>query len=92
MGKPEKAQALQRLGLSGLPNGQAFQPDSAPIRPKLTIQRIGLSVQLSWPAIATGYVLEQSDSLTAPNWVAGPAGNPVSISASQSARYYRLRK
>jgi len=64
----------------------------APIRPKLTIQRIGLSVQLSWPAIATGYVLEQSDSLTAPNWVAGPAGNPVSVSASQSARYYRLRK
>jgi hypothetical protein len=64
----------------------------APVQPRLTIQRVGANVQLSWPTVATGYSLQQSDSLSAPNWVAGPAGNPVTITAPPGTRYYRLRK
>ncbi len=64
----------------------------APIQPKLTIQKVGSTVQISWPAIASGYTLQQSDSLTAPNWGPGPSGNPATIPASPSPRYYRLRK
>jgi hypothetical protein len=64
----------------------------APVQPKLTINRVGSSVEISWPAIVTGYTLQQSDSLETPNWGPAPAGNPVSIPISQTKRYYRLFK
>ncbi len=64
----------------------------APVHPRLTIQLVGANVQISWPKFAFGYTLQQSDSLSSPNWGPGPSGNPVMISASQAARYYRLGK
>lgn len=57
--------------------------------PTLTIQQVGSSVQISWLGGA-GFSLQQSDSLSAPNWVPAPAGNPVTIPAAQTQRYYRL--
>jgi len=58
----------------------------------LRIQRVGSSVQISWPAAASGYTMQQSDSLNPPNWGPAPAGNPVTIPISQGARFYRLAK
>ena len=67
----------------------------APVHLNLAIQLVGSNVQIGWPTFATfalGYTLQQSDSLSSPNWGPGPSGNPVTISASQAARYYRLGK
>jgi hypothetical protein len=64
----------------------------APVHPKLTIQLVGSSVQISWPAAASGYTLQQSDSLSSPTWSSAPSGNPATIPASQAVRFYRLRK
>jgi hypothetical protein len=60
--------------------------------PTLTIQLVGSSVQISWPAEASGYILQQRDNVTSGQWVPAPAGNPVTIPASQQARFYRLIK
>jgi hypothetical protein len=65
---------------------------SAPARPTITIQLIGSNVQISWPPAATGFSLQQSDSLSNPNWVPAPTGNPVSIPATEAKRFYRLIK
>jgi hypothetical protein len=64
----------------------------APVHPRLTIQLVGSTAQISWPTFAFGYTFQQSDSLSSPNWGPGPSGNPVTIPAAQSARYYRLGK
>jgi hypothetical protein len=64
----------------------------APIpSPTLTIQLVGSSVQISW-AGGAGFSLQQSDSLSSPSWGPAPAGNPVSIPATQAKRFYRLSK
>jgi len=65
----------------------------APIAPpQLMIQLISSNVQLSWPTTATGFSLQQSDSLSATNWVAAPTGNPVTIPAPEMQRFYRLKQ
>ncbi len=70
----------------------ASEAPIAPVpSPTLAIQLIGSSVQISW-AGGAGYTLQQSDSLSAPSWGPAPAGNPVSIPASQAKRFYRLIK
>jgi hypothetical protein len=60
--------------------------------PILTIQVIGSNVQISWPAGAGGYTLQQRDNVASGTWIPAPAGNPVSIPASEAARLYRLIK
>jgi len=48
---------------------------------------------LSWtPATSSGFVLQWADSLTPANWVDAPSGalNPVTISTTNAARFYRL--
>src|SRR5262245_13327773 len=55
--------------------------------------------QVSWPASATDYVLEWSTNLVgAPAWQEvsetpelGPTGYSVSLAATNSARFFRLR-
>jgi gluconolactonase len=57
------------------------------------------NVSLSWPAPSTGFVLQESDALEAPDsWTASfltpmPANgtNSVSIDATNNARFFRLR-
>jgi hypothetical protein len=66
-------------------------PIAAAPSPTLTIQWVGTNLQISWDP-AVGYTLQQSDSLSSPNWVAGPTGNPVLISPTQAVRFYRLLK
>ena len=72
--------------------GTTYASVAPSAQPTLTIQLIGSNVQISWPTFATGYSLQQSDSLSFQTGVPGPSGNPVTIPASQAARYYRLRK
>ncbi|HKS36238.1 MAG TPA: hypothetical protein VJW76_03545 [Verrucomicrobiae bacterium] len=61
--------------------------------PTLFIQLSGVNVIISWSPGTPGFALEQTDSLSAPSWSAGPGGNPtVPIAPSGSAKFYRLRK
>jgi hypothetical protein len=61
--------------------------------PALFIQFSGANLIVSWPGGTSDYVLEETDSLSAPAWSAAPGGNPTAaISPSGSARFYRLRK
>jgi hypothetical protein len=71
----------------------------APSPPVLTIVRTGPNVTVSWPSPSTGFVLQQTTSLTAPIWnnVAQiPSDNgtfksvTMSIAAPPSARFFRL--
>jgi len=49
---------------------------------------------LSWSPATPGFVLQQSDSLTTPNWSNAPSGaaNPTTVPATLPAKFYRLRK
>lgn len=91
--------------LVGFPNdgGQdAFvahivDPDTLP--PSLAIARAPGGISVSWPASATGFVLEATDSLASlANWipetttpVVNGDQNTVTLQPSHSARFYRLR-
>ena len=50
--------------------------------------------RISWDPATPGFVLQQSDSLTTPNWSDVPSGaaNPVTVPATLPSKYYRLRK
>ena len=67
--------------------------------PALRILRDGPNVLLAWPNPATGFQLQESSSLTAPDWTdvnAAPAlvggEKQVSQSIAPDTRFYRLRK
>lgn len=61
---------------------------------KLGITRAGSQVTISWPATASGFILESAESLPAANWapVTGVQNNSVTINAGVGTRYYRLKK
>ena len=50
--------------------------------------------RISWNPAIPGFVLQQSASLTTPNWSDVPSGaaNPVTVPATLPSKYYRLRK
>jgi len=67
--------------------------------PLLRIVRGGANVTLAWPNPSSGYQLQESSSLTAPNWTdvataPGVVGDEkqVSQTLAPGARFYRLRK
>jgi hypothetical protein len=67
--------------------------------PSLRILRSGPSVVLAWPNPSTGYQLQETLSLTAPNWTdvgaaPGVVGDErqVSQTLAPGTRFYRLRK
>lgn len=67
--------------------------------PSLRILRNGPNVTLAWPNPAPGFQLQESPSLTTPNWTdvntaPGIVGNEkqVSQTVSPGTRFYRLRK
>jgi hypothetical protein len=75
----------------------AVQTPGAPL---LTITRTATNtVVVSWPSPATGFVLQQTATLTPANWAAAPQtpvddGTTVSVVVSPPAgnRFFRLRK
>jgi hypothetical protein len=49
---------------------------------------------ISWSPPMPAFVLQQSDSLTNPNWSNAPSGaaNPATVPATLPSKFYRLRK
>lgn len=81
------------------PADNTLQLTTDVVAPSLSILRNGNDVMLAWPASATGFVLQQSDEVTPPNWsdvTTQPAivGNQkrVTLRAIDSCRNFRLRK
>lgn len=66
-------------------------PDPAPA---LNFTLAGTQLTLSWPAAATGFTLESTESLPANSWtvVGGVVNNQVTVDASSGMRFYRLKK
>jgi hypothetical protein len=60
--------------------------------PELSVSAEGNQLTISWAPATAGFTLEQADSVSGASWSAGPAGNPVTVTATESARYYRLVK
>jgi hypothetical protein len=62
--------------------------------PRLQIIRTATTVTLSWPAEFTEYELETADSLPATSWnpVPGVVNNSVTLDATESRRFFQLRK
>jgi hypothetical protein len=66
--------------------------------PELTIRKTGANVTISWPATATGFLLETTAGLSSANW--SKAGDPTvqgdkyvfTTQATDAARFYRLKK
>jgi hypothetical protein len=68
-----------------------------PGAPALDITRSGGSVIISWPNPSTGFVLQQNNSLSAPNWVgssfvvsSNSLGNSVTITSPSGNLFFRL--
>ena len=69
-------------------------------RPKLGVVANGPNVAMKWPAAASGWVLESTDSLTAPNWQPVPLTGlmvdqgvaTVEQPFSEPVRFFRLRR
>jgi hypothetical protein len=65
--------------------------------PQLTIERSGFTITITWPASATGYVLESSTVLPATSWNVVPHttegdNNVVTIDDISGNEFLRLRK
>ena len=60
--------------------------------PELVATVSGGNLTISWPAGLTGYILQESASLTAPAWspVGGVVNNSVSVPIQTGNRFYRL--
>jgi hypothetical protein len=77
----------------------AFAVEQTEGAPLLRIVHSGASVTLAWPNTSTGYQLQETPSLTAPNWTdvntaPGIVGDEkqVSQTLAPGTRFYRLRK
>jgi hypothetical protein len=62
--------------------------------PAITVRSSGGVSKLSWPTWAVGYVLESTTDVNNPDWqpVAGAGANSASVAATDSARFFRLRR
>jgi len=95
---------LDRFELPTLPEAAydtfvAKLTDPSSVTVALTAARVDSGLVLSWPAAVTGFVLEFTDILTAPIWsvidaipVVEGEQNVITVKASGSVRFYRLRK
>jgi hypothetical protein len=74
------------LELRLLSSAELYEPDE----PFLTILCNGdVTVSLSWTGVG---VLEQTSSLTTPNWQSAPnQGNPQAIMSSELMSFYRVK-
>lgn len=66
-----------------------------PDAPTLTVTPAGPGfATLSWTPATPGFVLQETVSLSPPNWTNAPSGatNPVTVPATFPAKFYRLFK
>ena len=61
--------------------------------PRLFIQYSGGVANISWSPAPAGYVLQVNDTLNPASWANAPSGaaNPVNVSATGPARFFRLK-
>jgi hypothetical protein len=78
---------VDNFGLYSIPSAGGDQPE-------LTVSRSGGQITLSWPAAVTGFTLQSTPSLTAPNWqpVPGVTGNSVTLDIGPDNRFFLLRQ
>ncbi len=52
------------------------------------------NVTISWSPATPGFVLQQTSVLSPSNWTNSPSGatNPITLSATNAAKFYRLHK
>jgi hypothetical protein len=78
----------------GAATADGIPAPAASIQPKLAVAVSGHNLTLSWDATATGFVLENTGSLSTPNWsaVPGVANSSVTVKTDTGSAYYRLKK
>ena len=78
----------------GVDNFGLYSIPDAVASPPLSFQREGNSLVISWPAEAGGFTLEQSSSVTGPDWspTPGATGNTATVSIGDGTVFYRLRR
>jgi hypothetical protein len=67
-------------------------PVSGGTAPKMTFTRNGSNLVIGWDASATGFTLQTTASLSAPNWTAAGTQNPTTVAIGTGSQFYRLRK
>ena len=62
--------------------------------PALSVERSGGTLRITWPATATGYVLESASTLSGATWtaVSGVSGSSVMITPATGVQFFRLRQ
>jgi hypothetical protein len=65
-----------------------------PAAPTLSAVRSGNQITISWPASATGFILEVTANLGSPSWTAVPGvvNNSVTVPIGAGNQFYRLKK
>jgi hypothetical protein len=63
-------------------------------KPKLQVKLSGTSIVITWPAAATGFVLESTGSLVGGTWTAVPGvtGNTATVPVGAGNAFFRLRQ
>jgi hypothetical protein len=96
VGQPDAGGLLTNTQ-SSVRGGFWILPQAVPTlgAPTLTIVPAGSGqATLSWSPATPGFILQETPSLTPPNWTDSPTGaaNPVTVPAVQPAKFYRLLK
>jgi hypothetical protein len=65
-----------------------------PAPPAISFQRVGLLLNLTWPANAPGYVLESAGTVSGGPWslVPGVTTNSVTLPISSTNQFFRLKQ
>jgi hypothetical protein len=70
---------------------QALRLVATPVPPRLSLDKIGPSLQLSYATNYVGYILQGSDDLSAASWQAIPTSQTTfPLTPSDAHRYFRL--
>jgi len=79
--------------LGGISAYELPSPPSTPA-PALTFTATDNTLEITWPASASDFVLEQSGQLTPENWsvIAGPGVNHAIVRLAGASGFFRLRK
>jgi hypothetical protein len=77
-------------GIRTLSSAEIYEPDPDGVSPSITIlHNANQIMSFSWSGVGT---LEQSDSLTTPNWQPAPIqDDPQTISTADAMRFFRVK-
>jgi hypothetical protein len=80
-------------GASGTYTLTALNDGIATSPPLLTVTRMNNQLQISWPASAPGFTLQQKTNLSSAAWVTVPSsGNNVVVPLTNTQEFFRLEK